>query len=490
VFNKKLFLLIICSSILLLIVGYTSELSLGDEVLHYRFAKGIFNTGKRIVCDSLYDTGKPSGMFFISEPLWHILLALFSRLFGRISFHIAQFYHTIYYALLILFTYLLGKELYGEKQGLCSALIIATVPAVVAFSILFYLDIPATTLSVLCLLLIIKRKILWSGIVLGLMYLTKRNSCFFVPAFLLLIFYQNRPSLRAAIKNILYFVLPPLLFILPDFLWRENNLKFNIALNENGKQILISNVGVFAGILDRLLRKGMREYMNSSLANPVDIVKYFGVVLLIGLLLYALLRVYSKKDVTLWLPVLCYFIFFCYIFNLVSDIRYLLPIVPLLSVISANTISNFLNKKWLKALFILFCLIQFISTALYVRAKRQVPQEIKEGFAYLRENTPADAIIIYPEYLILELANRRFVWAGYLPTVIRDIFYSADNATIEKLLKSGNISYIAIKKSRVFDDAKVRHFGGYPKSFVEKLPKLPFLKLVFDNKEMSIWKIN
>jgi 4-amino-4-deoxy-L-arabinose transferase-like glycosyltransferase len=494
VVNKKLLLLILCCSILLLIAGFTSELSLGDEVLHYRFAKGIFNSGRRIVCDPLYDTGKPSGMFFISEPLWHILLALFGKLLGRISFHIAQFYHTIYYALLILFTYLFGKELYGEKQGLYSALIVATIPAVVVFSILFYLDIPATTLSVLCFLLIIKRKIFWAGIVLGLMYLTKRNSCFFVPAFLLLIFYQNRPNLKLAIKNILCFVLPSLIFIVPDFLWRENNLKFNIALREKGKEILISNVGNFAGIRDRVLRKDIdvriNEYTNSSLANPMDIVMYFGFALLIGLLIYALLRAYSKKDVILWMPVLCYFLFFCYLFTPLSDIRYLLPIMPLLAVISSNAISNFLNKKWLKTLLILLCFTQFISTAFYVRAKRQVPPEIKEGFAYLRENTPADAIVIYPEYLILELANRRFVWAGYLPAVIRDIFYSKDNATIEELLKSNNISYIAIKKSRVFDDTKSRHFGGYPKSFVEKLPKLPFLRLVFDNKEMSIWKIN
>lgn len=33
-FNKKLFLLILCSSLLVLIVGLTSELSLNDEVLN------------------------------------------------------------------------------------------------------------------------------------------------------------------------------------------------------------------------------------------------------------------------------------------------------------------------------------------------------------------------------------------------------------------------------------------------------------------------
>jgi len=73
--NKKLFLLILCCSLLVLIAGFTSELSLGDEVLHYRFAKCIFNTGSRVVSDPLYGTGKSLGLFFTSEPLWHVLLA-------------------------------------------------------------------------------------------------------------------------------------------------------------------------------------------------------------------------------------------------------------------------------------------------------------------------------------------------------------------------------------------------------------------------------
>jgi len=490
VFNKKLFLLILCSSLLVLIAGLTSVPSLGDEVYHYRFAKDIFNAGRRVAFDPLYDSGSPPGYFYNSEPLWHILLAPLWGLFGKISFPIAQLYHTIYYALLILFTYLLGKELYGQRQGLYSALIIATIPAVAAFSVLFYLDIPATTLSILCLLLIVKRKFLWSGIILGLMYLTKRNTCFFIPAFFFLLLYQTETKFRQKIKNLFYLFVPAFLFVLPDFLWREKSLK--TIMSVNGRVVLQSS-GNFEGVINRLKLKDwnlrISEYLNSHLSNPVDIVQYLGIVLLITLAIYVLFRIYEKKDLILWLPVICYFLFFCYIFFPGSDIRYLLPILPLLAILSSKAIAKYVNKKWLNISLIILCLLQFSSTVLYVRAKRQIPKGIKEGFAYLRDDTSPDALIIYPEYVILEATRRRFAWAGNLGEVLQNLFWNKDEDKVRDLLKSNDVGYIAVKKSRVYDDSKVHHFGGYPKSFVERLPKLCFVKLVFDNKDMSIWQV-
>jgi len=493
VFNKKLFLLILCSSLLVLIAGLTSVLSLGDEVFHYRFAKDIFNAGSRVAIDPLYDNGYPPGGYYNSGPLWHTLLAALWGLSGKISFPIAQFYHTIYYALLILFTYLLGKELYGQKQGLYSALIIATTPVVIAFSVLFYVDIPATCLSILCLLLIVKRRFLLSGIILGLMYLTKRNTCFFVPVFFFLILYQPETNFWEKAKNFFYLFVPACLFVFPDLLWRENNLKTTVIVLENGRKVSMPSVGTLEGIKNRFIsfhwRIRVSEYLNSSLFNPVDIVKYFGIILLIALAIYTLLKLYKKKDLILWLPVICYFLFFCYLFHPGSDIRYLLPIVPLLAILSSKVIAKYFNKKWLKILLVFLCFLQFSSAVLYVRAKRQIPKGIIEGFTYLRDNTASDAMIIYPEYVILDAANRRFSWAGNLSVVLTDLFWNKDGDKVRDLLKSNDVDFIAVKKSRIYDDSKVHHFGGYPKSFVERLPKLPFVKLVFDNKEMSIWEV-
>jgi len=324
------------------------------------------------------------------------------------------------------------------------------------------------------------------------MYLTKRNACFLAPTFFFLILYQTEASVREKVKNLFFLFVPPFLFALPDFLWRENNLKLTKVVD--GREVVVPTSGVSGYILYRLKLSDWSlrttEYLNSSLFNPVDIVKYFGVVLLIALVIYVLFRIYEKKDLILWIPIICYFFFFCYIFFPGSDIRYLLPILPLLAILSSKVIVKYCNKKWLNVPLIILCLLQFGSTVVYVRAKRQIPKGIVEGFAYLRDDTAPDALIIYPEYVILEQANRRLAWAGNLHLVLKNLFWNKDEDKVRDLLKSNEVSYISVKKSRIYDDSKVHHFGGYPKSFVERLPRLSFLKLVFDNEDMSIWYIS
>jgi 4-amino-4-deoxy-L-arabinose transferase-like glycosyltransferase len=492
--GRKLTFLILIVTLLTFTVSLTTELSLGDEGYHYRFAKNIFKTGKRVAYDPLYGSGHPPAYLYNTEPLWNILLAIIWRLFGKLSFPVAQFYHTIYYSLLILFTYLLGKELFGEKEGLYSALIIATAPAIIVFSIVFYQDVPATCLSTLCLLLIIRKRFFLSGIVLGMMYLTKRTTYFFLPAYFILILYLTEKKFWKRAYYVFVSFIPAILFILPDMLWREKHLNYSIPFEFEGKKILVSNVGTLCGIWERISFKywsyRTKEYLNSSLFNPADVVKYFGFVLLFSLAIYIFFRVFKKKDLIIWLPVSCYFLFYCLIFSPASDIRYLLPIFPLLSILSSKAIMNFCKKKRLKILIITVCFLQFISTLLFVRAKRQIPGGIKEGFTYIRYNTSPDALILYPEYTLIEATNRRFAWAGSLPNLLNKLFWNDKEAEVRDLLKDNNISYIVIKKERIYDDSKAHHFGGYPKSFIERLPSLPFLKLVFDNKEISIWKVN
>lgn len=480
-------------SLAVLVTGLLTEFSLGDEAFHYRFAENIFKAGKRVAFDPLYGTGRPPGYFYITEPLWHTLLAVLWKLFGKISFPLAQAYHTVYYALLILFTYLLGRDLYDKRQGLLSALIVATIPAIVIFSTVFYLDVPATALSIFCLWLLIKKRFFWAGIILGLMYLTKRNACFFLPAFIFLVFYQKELSLAKKFKSFLCFLAPALFLILPDILWRENHIKDKLTIEFNGKQIVYENFGTLGGVIDRISPKWWKyktqEYLNSSLFNLTDVVKYFGVILIITLFLYVLFKMHKKRDLILWAPVISYFFFYCFIFCPASDIRYLLPIFPLLAILSSGSIIKYLNKKWLKLFVIFLCLMQFSSVLLFIKEKRQISKGIKAGFAYIRDNVSPDGVILYPEVILINATNHKHGWAGNLPLVMKNLFWDEDETKIVGLLKENNVTYIAIKKSRVYDDSERRHFGGYPKSFINRLPRLKFAKLVFDNSEMSIWKI-
>ncbi|MEW6171311.1 MAG: glycosyltransferase family 39 protein, partial [Candidatus Omnitrophota bacterium] len=316
---KKVLLLILISYFLLLLVGLTSELCLGDEVHHYRFAKLIYKTGKIVAQDPLYsNVAGEVPYLFLTPPLWHILLVILWKLTGGISPYIAQIYHGIYYALLILFTYLLAKTLYTDQDGWYSAIIIATCPAVISFSILFYMDLPLTTFTTLCFLLLFKKRYFLAGLVLGLMYLIKMNSAFFIPIFLILIFYFTKDKIIEKIKRLFcFFTISLIGFAIYDICWRNKNFSNYFVMGGFGNLNKI--------ILERMLVAknpfNFFEYTNSSFRNPIDLVKYLGLILLISLILYFVFKKYEKRDKLLWISVGIYILLFIFIF-VASDIRY------------------------------------------------------------------------------------------------------------------------------------------------------------------------
>jgi 4-amino-4-deoxy-L-arabinose transferase-like glycosyltransferase len=77
-YKGEVLFIILIASIALLITGLTSELYLEDEVYHYRFAKQMYEVGRRVSYDSLYGSGMPPGYFYKTEPLWEGVPMIFS----------------------------------------------------------------------------------------------------------------------------------------------------------------------------------------------------------------------------------------------------------------------------------------------------------------------------------------------------------------------------------------------------------------------------
>jgi hypothetical protein len=131
---------------------------------------------------------------------------------------------------------------------------------------------------------------------------------------------------------------------------------------------------------------------------------------------------------------------------------------------------------------------------------------MKEGFSFIKKNTPANALFMYPGYIFIEATGRKFIWSSLFQVeslVISKnypkydfktdksayLFWTKSEEDIKGILEMNKLDYIVVDKSRIYDDTKVKHFGGYPKSFNERLHTLPFLENVFENREMSIWAI-
>ena len=455
-----LIILILFTCTALLISGLNSELHLGDEVHHYRFAKDMYNSGERPSFDHAYETGFAPGYFYNGDPLWSTGLAVIWKVIGGIYFPVAQLYHTFYFVVLVLASYLVAKELYSEKTALFAAIIVSTIPMVVAFSILFYADIPITALSVLCFLLVLKRSYLYAGIVFGLMYLTKRNGCFFLPILMVLVFWGQKDfRLGKRIKSLLFFLLPAILIIYADVSWKRTHLPLPPL-----------DAGTIEGIWDRATFKirnpaskysndvpGAKklgeakkvEYLNSSLANPIDIVKYMGIALL-GISVFSLFHIkrsLSRKELILVLAIITYLGFYCLFFRFSSDIRYICPIVPFIAILASRYIELF-DRRWVKITFLLVCFSQLAFTVGYVNTRRKIPPSIKEVFSYITENIPEEALILYPELNIMEATNRRMIWSSF--GQIERFFWAEDGEWMKHNAEFGEIEYIVLKKSRVY----------------------------------------
>ena len=504
--HKEILLILLLAAVTVLSAGLTSEVSVGDENCHYRFAKDMYAAGRRVPFDPLYPTGNPPGYFYNSEPFWSGFLAILWRLTGNISFPLAQIYHTFYYLLLIVLTYLIGKQIYGKREGLFAALLIASAPMVVTFGILFYLDGPGTAFAALSLLLFLKKRYFLTGLGISLMYFTKRNGCFLVPGFMLVLWLIGKESLITKLKNSIFLILPTAILAPFDLRWRRIYLETTFTIPGVGK---FTSGNIWDYLTTRLTKLiwGSGEYLNSSLINPRDVIQYFGVALLGGLFLYFLFKKNKKEDLLLWTCVILYFVLFTYLFGINSDIRYIFPVIPLLCVLAGSSLKAIENLKWIKVLIWTVCVLQLLMTAFYVHQKRLVPVGMKEGFEFIKQNTPVNALFMYPGYIFIEATGRKFIWSSFFqvegwvmskkyPTLdfSKDksalMFWNSKENDIEEIMKINKLDYIVLDRSRIYDDTKVKNFGGYPKSFVERLPTLPLFKKIFENQAMSIWEVN
>jgi 4-amino-4-deoxy-L-arabinose transferase-like glycosyltransferase len=492
--EKKVWILILLCSSGLMIVGLNSNLYLGDEITHYRFAKGIFTEGERITFDPLFGRNYSNQVNYLIPPLWHILLAFLWKMVGRISFPLAQVYHTVYYALLLFSTYQVGKEIYGEKEGKYSVILVGTLPMVISFGILFYVDIPLAALTTLTFFLILKRKHLFAGLGFGLMYFTKWSGVVFGIPFLLIILFLNYKD--KYLMKVLTFILASLLIILPDIYWREKHTSKEDHWIGDTETTLKS----FASGVSRNINKWVtperhspKESVekvsyahNSTFLSVKDQLKYFGLPLLSLLIIYLFKKKFLRRDGLLWIPIFFYFLFFIFFFNIDADIRYLMPISPFLCVIASRGII-FWDKKKLKILFLAICLVQFLSVLGYVYSHRRITPAIQDGINYIKSNTPEDAIIMYPEYNLTEYTNRRVVWTSNF-WQLGNVFWGSDELTKNLFIKS-NVQYILIKKTIIYDDQERRHLRGYPISFVQRLSTSGFFELKCDNRELSLWEL-
>ena len=469
--SQKIFIGIACA-LLLFVLGVKSEVYLGDEAHHYTFAKGIYEARNRISSNPIYAPYPKLDYFYSDVPLWHGLLAGLWWMTGYPSAVLAQGYQVLYFLLLIVSSYFLGKRLFGEVAGEMGMMLALSVPLVAAFSVLLYLDVPVAAWTMFSLWMFHKRKWVFAGIGAGAMLLTKINGLLLVPAFFILLFFYFEFKWTEKIKALLLFGLPVLMINLPELYFRKTHF------------------GFFYYIAPKYIPKEGPPVIlfepSSLYQHPGNLILYFGIAIWIGLGLYFWKKRFGREDLFLWGPIGVYLLIFPLFFHYSLPVRNLSPILAPLALLGGKGLASWVSKKQ-RIVILGLCLLQFLVVSGNIYLKRQIPAGIKGGYAYIRTQTSPDAVFFYPEENLVLYTGRPIVWSHIIE--MPKLFWQAGEEEKRAILKKYEVSYVAIKKDRIYNDQSIRHTGGYPRSFVETLPKQSFLKLVFDKLDLSIWQV-
>lgn len=515
--EQKFFILIFFLTSIILLCGVLTDLKFSDEIFHFWFAKDWYEKGSRPVYNTLVDTVPEYEYYryYVNAPLWHYGLKSIFNLISKPSKNIASLYMIGWFSLLLFGTYFLTRDIYSEKQtALYSVFFIATMPFFVAFSILFFIDMPIASMTPFLIYFTMKRNYIIASVIMGIMFLLKENSYLLFPACFLLLIYWNKNRSLPFIKRFMHaiiFLLIVVVITLPNFKFRLDNFEGILVPHDKGAILNVINKLVktsYLSIHDMLTstlapqkeykkpQVSISNYLTSNLLSLKTFFKYFGIIFPF-LFLWKIITIfkyknYQKKEIYILIPIIVYIPLYLIAFQGWWEIRYLSPILPLLCIISADGL-KYIKKTYINALIILVGLITFIATISFIYIDRQVTSHEKKAIEYIKQ-LPNGRILTPEELFISYYTGKHTLWSNsfiYTPKLgLYELLWGDNDKKSMQIIRNFKIKYILIPHKRIYDDTNIRHFGGYPKSFINKIKKLPYIEEIYSNEYASLWRVS
>lgn len=468
-------------------VGSLSDICLGDENTHVRIAHVYAETGSRFPYDPIFAIDSRTSCIINATPLWHAGLAVLWRLTGTESQMMAQAYQAGFYLLLLLSVYFGVRRIWGDSAASWAWLLIATMPMVCAYSILLYQDVPGIAVSALGLFFLFRRNFLWAGFCLGAAYLVRMNMLSYVPWAVAFAAWWSGGSWKRRLTAAALVAAPVSVALGYDILWRLDAFGSGMGFGELDP----IPVGLSASARGALSTKPEHFLV----WNPDMIYDLRSLLMNVGIPFLAcvcvgVVRAWDSVAKWVWACVGLALAGFVMVFAVpgYSQIRYMFPVIFVLVFICGRGGAHWRLLPWMKVVIIFACVAQAAATCGYVSHRRQISDNDKAAYAWIRENSPKDASIVYPEDVMVNQTGRRVIWRqinlAYFMTEARD-------EQRQELLKWFRVSHIAIPLRRIYDREKEGdHWGGYPRDFVEKAQSLPYLKKVYENPGFIIFEFN
>ena len=284
------------------------------------------------------------GLWESSRPLiWPLILGLFWKV-GLDSILFGKLLVVIFSLGILILTYVVAYELFNKKIAIVAALFLSLSSAFFLFSNIMHSEIPSTFFTLLGFYFFIKKNYKFSGLFIGIAFMTRFFQIFAFIPLVLLLFYLIMKK-KETVKNLFYFFLFFLIPVIPY-----------LILN----YLLYNNV-----FYPFLLQSFMTKYTGWVFFQPfyfyfVNIVKENILVpfSILGILFILKEPDFKKKSIA----VMFLFIFIPY--NLVAhkEVRLLIPALPFLYILTSYGIFYFINlfkknKTFILALLLLIFLI-------------------------------------------------------------------------------------------------------------------------------------
>ena len=467
-------------------LGAATDVGLGDESHHFRKASLFLEAGRRLTCDPAYGPVVPPGWPYYDGALWHAGLAILWWLTGTRSVLAAQAYQAAWVILLLGCAWEAGRALGGNRAAWWT-LLAAAMPCVLFFGVLFYVEVAMMAFLALAAALAIRQHPLWSGLAFGLAFLVKPNVFLIWPAWFLGVLIAAGPGWRGRIVRGLLATLGTLV-VAPDLAWRH------VHLGTTGVVYLSLSGGdpsIPADVRAMLLARGPETfYAPSSFWNPADLAMFLGVPAGVGLVL-SLVRVrrLGRPVQVLWLLVAMFLAawFALMASDRVSEVRYLMPLFVVFILLAGLALADACaaSKRpatarpvavpgW-AAVLVALAVVQALAVGGFALQKRRIDPAFLaavRAVGRLEVHRPP-GFVLCPEAMVMMYGGRPILWAAVNPG---PFFFVWSPEKQWRILDYFGVAYIVVPRARVYDDAEVKHTGGFPKSYVDRLPGLPYVE--------------
>ncbi len=485
----------VLAAIALATIGSLTDICLGDENPHVRHVRQYSRTMQRDAYDGSFSMDNRVRLPLYWTPLWHFGLAWLWKLFGTQSQVLAQAYQAAFYLLLLLCTYFAVRRIWDVSAASWAWLLVATMPMVCVYSVLLFQDVPGVAVSALAIFLLWRRNFFACGLAMAAAYFVKLNMLTFAPWAVAAAAWLSHGNLKRRVLAAAMVALPVGAIFAYDTAWRLTVYEGRLVGPNTDIRRYAASSPDFSSDQREAIAKAYRTkparyfyWQPYNLYEFSSIVSNVGVAVLVGLAA-ALVLSWDRESLWLWacaaLAVAGFIMFFGRYGS--PQVRYLLPALLPVMFLGARALSRWRMRAWLKAAIIAACVAQAAAACGFIAFKRNICDDDRRAYAWLRKNVQPGNRIFSPEQIITNQTGREYVWSPLTPSYFMTM---EDDAS--RLLRLGafRVSHVAVPLRRTYDRAvEGDHAGGFARDFLEHMYRSKIFEKVYSNEGFVVFRV-